>query len=178
MHVSLVMTVIGDDRPGLVGSISRAVADHDGNWLESHMTRLAGKFAGILRVEVPADKTAALETRLHELASTGLHVIVEAGRDEALDGTQALVLELTGDDRPGIVRDISLALAERQVNIEALETESTDAPMSGGLLFKATARLRLSQGTSVDELRESLEALGHDLMVDIVLDDADPPQAN
>ena len=85
MHVSLVMTVIGDDRPGLVGSISRAVADHDGNWLESHMTRLAGKFAGILRVEVPADKTAALETRLHELASTGLHVIVEAGRDEALE---------------------------------------------------------------------------------------------
>lgn len=177
MSVSLVMTVIGDDRPGLVESVSQAVAAHGGSWQESRMARLAGKFAGILRVEVPAGKVDALKAELRELATGGLHIIVESGYEEVASQTRSLRLELIGDDRPGIVRDISHALAERGVNIEELETESTDAPMSGGLLFKATARVRLPEGGSIDDLREALEDLAHDLMVDIALDDAENPSA-
>ena len=175
MSVSLVMTIIGDDRPGLVGSVSEAVAAHGGSWQESQMARLAGKFAGILRVEVPADQAAALEASLHELSSSGLQVIVAPGHEDTLSQTRALVLELTGDDRPGIVRAISVALAARSVNIEALETERANAPMSGGLLFRATVRLRLPEGTGPEDLRESLEDLAHDLMVDILLDDGKLP---
>ena len=173
MSVSLVMTVIGDDRPGLVESVSQVVAAHGGSWQESRMARLAGKFAGILRAEVPEDKVDGLEAELHELASGGIHIIVEPGYEEVLSEARSLRLELIGDDRPGIVRDISHALAERGVNIEELETESTNAPMSGGLLFRATARVRLPEGASIDDLRGALEDLAHDLMVDIALDDAE-----
>ncbi len=175
MSVSLVLTVIGDDRPGLVRSLSQAVAAHGGSWQQSHMARLAGKFAGILRVEVPADQAAGLEAALDEMPSAGLQITVTAGHEGAtsriVGQTRALILELTGDDRPGIVRDISQALAIRGVNIESLETESDNAPMSGGLLFRATARLQLPESDSAEELRQSLETLGHDLMVDIVLDE-------
>jgi glycine cleavage system regulatory protein len=171
------MTVIGDDRPGLVESVSQAVAAHGGSWQESRMARLAGKFAGILRVEVPAEQVDALKAELRELASAGLHIIVEPGYEEVVGPTRSLRLELIGDDRPGIVRDISHALAERGVNIEELETESTNAPMSGGLLFRATTRVRLPEGASIDDLREALEDLAHDLMVDITLDDAGDPSA-
>ena len=74
VDVSLVLTVIGDDRPGLVESLSTAVADHGGSWQESHMAHLAGKFAGILRAEVPQEQAASLEAALRQLASAGLHV--------------------------------------------------------------------------------------------------------
>ena len=93
MRVSLVMTVIGDDRPGLVESVSQVVAAHGGSWQESHMARLAGKFAGILRAEVPEDKVDALEAELRELASGGIHIIVEPGYEEVLSEARSLRLE-------------------------------------------------------------------------------------
>ena len=49
----LVLTLIGSDRPGLVEAVAEVIAGHGGNWLESRMAHLAGKFAGILRVEIP-----------------------------------------------------------------------------------------------------------------------------
>src|SRR5438445_13035669 len=77
MPRSLVMTVIGQDRPGLVGSVAGLVAEHGGNWLESRMSRLGGQFAGILRVEVPAEQEPALVASLKGLAAQGLTVVVQ-----------------------------------------------------------------------------------------------------
>lgn len=173
MSVSLVLTAIGDDRPGLVESLSQAVADHEGSWQESHMARLAGKFAGILRVEVPTDRAASLEAALRQLEATGLQIVVEASHHEAGGETRSLHLELIGLDHPGIVRDISHVLAARGINVDELSTELTNAPMSGELLFKAAVQLRLPAEASIDDLRDTLEALANDLMVDITLDDTD-----
>lgn len=173
MSVSLVLTAIGDDRPGLVESLSQAVADHEGSWQESYMAHLAGKFAGILRVEVPTDRAASLEAALRQLELTGLQVVVEASGHEAAGEARSLLLELVGLDHPGIVRDISRALAARGINVDELSTELTNAPMSGELLFKARIQLRLPAEASVDDLRNTLEALANDLMVDITLDDSE-----
>ena len=52
---NLVLTLIGPDRPGLVEAVAQPIAANGGNWLESRMAHLGGKFAGILRVDVPAD---------------------------------------------------------------------------------------------------------------------------
>jgi glycine cleavage system regulatory protein len=174
VSVSLVLTAIGDDRPGLVESLSQAVADHGGSWQESYMAHLAGKFAGILRAEVPTDRAASLEAALRQLASTGLQVVVEASRHQAAGEARSLLLELIGLDHPGIVRDISHALASRGINVDELTTELTNAPMSGEPLFKARVQLRLPADASIDDLRDTLEALANDLMVDITLDDSEP----
>ena len=170
MAQSLVLTLIGADRPGLVGALSKAIAGHGANWLESHMSRLAGKFAGILLVSVPEAQAQPLTDALHALQSEGLRIVVEtSGPEEPGESHLALELNLIGQDRPGIVRDISRALAGRGVNVEELSTRCSSAPMSGEMLFHATARLQLPAGVRVDELREALEELANDLMVDITL---------
>ena len=164
---SLVVTVIGKDRPGLVESVSAVVEEHGGSWVESRMSRLAGEFAGILRVSVPAERADALSGALEGLKAGGLRVVVERGFEEAPDEGHVILLDLVGSDRPGIVHAISEALAARNVNVDELNTECDGAPWSGDTLFKATARLRAPRDLDLDQLRESLEAIAGDLMVDV-----------
>ncbi|UCH29340.1 MAG: glycine cleavage system protein R [Myxococcales bacterium] len=166
---SLVVTVIGKDRPGLVESVSAVVEDHGGSWVESRMSRLAGEFAGILRVSVPAANADALSSALVGLEASGLRVVVERGFEEEPEEGHLIHLELIGSDRPGIVHAISEALAARNVNVDELNTECDGAPWSGDTLFKATARLRAPQALDLDQLRESLEAIAGDLMVDVTI---------
>ncbi len=168
MQVPLVMTIIGPDRTGLVESVARVVADHGGNWLESRMCRLGGEFAGILRIELPVEKRQALIDALKTLQGTGLTVVVRP--DEATTasakGRQAR-LEIVGHDRPGIVREITSALARAKVNVEEFSSECVSAPMSGEILFKAVARLQLPDGCNDAALKKDLEKIAADLLVDI-----------
>jgi glycine cleavage system regulatory protein len=164
----LVLTVIGPDRPGLVEVLSRTVADHGANWLESRMAHLAGHFAGMVRVSVPVQRADELASALRALE--GLRVQVESASAAPGGDEPAVVLDLLGQDRPGIVREVSHALATRGVNVEELETECESAPMSGETLFRARARLRLPPELPLDALRETLEKLADELMVDVALE--------
>ena len=168
---SLVITIIGPDRPGLVESLSRAISDNDGNWTRSRMAHLAGQFAGILHVTIDPNAADALKSALEKLAGESLSVTI--ARD---DGAPAppprgleLKLDLVGQDRPGIVRQISRALADRGVNVEELATECESAPWSGETLFKAQASLQAPADIDLDALRRDLEAIAQDLMVEISL---------
>lgn len=165
----LVLTLIGPDRPGLVESLAKRVADHGGNWLESRMARLAGQFAGVLRVEVPPDRIDELRAALAELESQGLRVAAESGATAANDDLRAMELELLGQDHPGIVRKVSEVLLGHDVNIEELTTDSVSAPMAGGQLFRAQARLNVPAGTDSERLRRDLEMIADDLMVELRL---------
>lgn len=168
MQASLVMTIIGRDRPGLVDLVAGIVADHSGNWLESRMSHLGGHFAGILRIQVPAESEAALTLALRELQTQGLTIVVHPDR---LEGSARVPitasLEIMGQDRPGIVRQISRALAAFGANVEELHTECVSAPMSGESMFKAIAQLHLPAERDATELRQALEKVAADLLVDI-----------
>ena len=166
---SLVVTVIGEDRPGLVQSVSAAVESHGGSWVESRMAHLAGHFAGILRASVPSENVEALTEALQALHAGGLRVAVERGFEADTEEGAVILLDLIGSDRPGIVHKISEALAARGVNVDELDTQCDGAPWSGDALFKATARLRAPRDLDLDQLRESLEAIAGDLMVDITI---------
>src|SRR5262245_29726687 len=144
MQRTLVMTIIAEDRPGLVGSLAGLVAEHGGNWLESRMSRLGGHFAGILRVEVRAGQEQRLLDLLRRLQDHGLTIIAHPDTPTSPAQTPGLMLlEIVGQDRPGIVRQISQALAAHGVNVEELHTECGSAAMSGETLFKARAHLRI-----------------------------------
>lgn len=166
----LVLTVIGDDRPGLVDALSAVIAEHEGNWEESRMAHLAGKFAGILRINVPQSRVAKLTQALESLNETGLQVAVEQGRETAPPTRRILHLELVGQDHPGIVHDIAHALAASRISIEELTTETRSASMGGGTLFEARASLAVPESVSLEDVRASLEALADELMVDIHLE--------
>jgi glycine cleavage system regulatory protein len=176
MHVPLVMTVIGPDRTGLVESVARVVADHGGNWLESRMCRLGGEFAGILRIELPAEKRQALVETLQTLQNHGLNIVVRPGEPSAppVAGRQ-IRMEIVGNDRPGIVRDITRALSAASVNVEEFSSECISAPMSGEPLFKAVARLQLPPGCNDTALKGELEKTAGDLLVDISFVELDKP---
>ncbi len=167
MQIPLVMTIIGPDRPGLVELLASLVADHGGNWLESRMSHLAGHFAGILRIHVPAEKQQALVAALKNIDPRQLTVVVHTGEAKTEKPSETLAqLEIVGHDRPGIVKQISQALSQYGVNVEELHTECASAPMSGEMLFKAKARLHIPGSCKTAELRTRLEKIAQDLMVD------------
>lgn len=172
---SVVMTLIGKDRPGLVESVAAVVVAHNANWTESRMAHLAGQFAGILHVVVPQSQIEALVGSLEQLGEVGLSVSIN--RDEstmaaAETAGNVVLLEVVGNDRPGIVREVSQVLTSLKINVENFQTECRTAPMSGGQLFHATAQLNLPDETSESQLRTKLEGIAADLMVDISLTDS------
>jgi glycine cleavage system regulatory protein len=162
---SLILTIIGPDRPGLVRTLSETVAAHGGNWLESRMARLAGQFAGIVRIEAPE----ALLADLPALERQGLRVtgIVDGGAERQAGGGPRLLLEVVGHDRPGIVHEISQVLAACRANIEELTTGVESGSFSGEALFRASIVLHAPSDSAVAALRSLLERLGAELMVDI-----------
>jgi glycine cleavage system regulatory protein len=165
---SLVLTAIGDDRAGLVSALADVVAAHDGNWERSQMAELAGKFAGIVLVTVPDSRVDELTAALAPLAGV-LDVGVHIGGGEITDA-QHFSLHLLGNDRPGIVRELSTVLANHGVNIDELSTETWEAPMAGGVLFEADAVLEAPADLEEGTLRAALEAVANELMVEIELE--------
>lgn len=168
MRTTLLLTVTGSDRPGLVDSLAERVAEAGGNWEESRLSRLGGQFAGIVLVSIDDTRTDALIATLRDLEGAGLQVTSRVVQPAAAAASGVQVsLVVTGADRAGIVRDVARILAERGVNIEELESSVESAPMSGEAMFVARARLRVPQGLELGTLRAALEVLGNELMVDL-----------
>ncbi len=171
MMRALVLTVIGKDRPGLVETLADLIAKHDSNWDESRMARLAGHFAGVVQIHLPENQAEGFMTALPTLADQGLSVSV-LDSDWSLanvDHRNSLQLELVGQDRPGIVREISSKLAALGVSMQDLRTVVESAPMSGERLFRAEAELVLPTQTDSEQIRTLLERLADEMMIDITL---------
>ena len=165
MRETLVLTVLGPDRTGLVEGLADRIAASGGNWEASHMARLGGQFAGILLVTIERGGGEALLAALRGLP--GLEVVARPSEGASPGAGARVRLDLTGDDRPGIVRDVTRVLAERGVNVEELETEVQSAPMSGEPLFVARAVLHVPAELTTADLRRGLEDLAGELMVDL-----------
>jgi glycine cleavage system regulatory protein len=167
---SYVLSVLGDDRSGLVEALSGVVSGCDGNWEKSHMTQLAGKFAGVVLVTVPDHRVERFLAELAPLEAQGLFdIAVEVGLGGPDRVSPPLRLELTGNDHPGIVHSVSQLLARHEVSIDDLQTWTSVAPMAGHRLFHAEAILRLPEGLETGALQAELEKLAVDLMVDLEL---------
>lgn len=171
MTTSIVFTFLGKDKPGLIENLSNTVANHNGNWQESRMSHLAGQFAGITRVTVPDSSNDQLSAALMDLNSDELTVTVQqakAAQHEVAHNTVSL--NLIGNDRPGIVKEVSSALAGRDLNIYTMETNLSSAPMSGDLMFEATAIIEKNDDLVLSDLIDQLEDISEELDIDIKLD--------
>ncbi|MBU6224132.1 MAG: formyl transferase [Burkholderiales bacterium] len=169
LTTSLVVTVIGRDRPGIVRMISDSLQGLAVNWADSRMTHYADQFAGVVHLQVSPEQIEQVTANLQRLETEGL--ILQWARSDAPPvpaGNRMLRLELSGPDRPGIVRELSVGLAERGVSIEDLHTEIN--PVNGQSHFKVRALLVVPQALSDDTLRKVLEGLASEMMMDIGLD--------
>ncbi|WP_040163444.1 glycine cleavage system protein R [Microbacterium gorillae] len=162
---TLVLTVIGDDRSGLVTQLSDIIATHGGNWTTSSMARLAGKFAGIVEVDIAEDRADGLQEALEPLAGL-LEITAHRGAVGTESGTHVR-LDFVGDDRAGIVHDITAIVHRCGGSIESLSSEISEAPMSGGELFTAHAVIRVPDSEAARTLRAELEGIADELMVDL-----------
>jgi glycine cleavage system regulatory protein len=164
----LVITILGDDRAGLVDALSGAISRHGGNWERSQMIELAGKFAGVVLVKIAPSKADALRAELDQIEASGLlNIELETATVEADDATKhQFDVEITGQDYPGIVYEISHALAQNGVNLEEFSSEVVPAPM-GGEMFKASAVVKAPESTELADLQDIIEAVATDLLVDV-----------
>jgi len=177
MQRSLVVTVLGQDRTGLVDAMASRVARLGGNWVESKLTRLAGCFAGVVRIDIEDDQIDALRRSLDTMADEGLTVQVGlADEPDAVDGVR-LRLEFVGHDRPGIVREVAHALAERGVNVDDLTTGVTSAPMTGEPMFTALVDARPSPGADIATLAGEIERVAEACELDVEVEIIDPAAA-
>jgi glycine cleavage system regulatory protein len=171
MSISIVLTIVSDDQPGVVESLSDVIASHGGNWAESSMMSLAGKFAGILLVQIPAEQADDFIAALEAMESRGMHIVAQhSDSAPGMDAGREYSIDLLGQDRPGIVREITSVLAKHGVNVQELETTVQSASMSGESLFKAHARIFIPPHAELEKLRGELEDLANELMVDIELE--------
>lgn len=175
---ALVVTLIGPDRPGVVRAISDKAAEHGANWSDSVMANFAGQFAGVVHLQVPAANSQALLQALRGLESDNLHIQVAQAEDVAAAAPlRRIHLSLVGHDRPGIIHGISTRLAMQGVSIDTMKTHIASGAMSGEQMFHLDAQLSAPQGLDTGDLRDGLESLANELMVDIDFDSADNPPA-
>lgn len=168
MKTSIVLTIIADDQPGIINTVSGVLYNHGGGWTQSSMSTLAGQFAGILLASVPSEVADSCVKDLHELKSQGLSVTAHVSSEVPVTNeTHEYLLDLVGNDRKGIVHDITSILANHGINVQNLETVAESASMSGGELFKARAELIVPIDADIDQIESELEDIANELMVDI-----------
>ncbi|MDG0980655.1 MAG: ACT domain-containing protein [Halieaceae bacterium] len=169
MTKPFLLSIIGDDKPGLVDAIASCVADNEGNWQTSQLTHLAGKFAGIVLITLPIANADALAEQLKTLSSTGLSVRVSPAESSSVPATEAS-LSVIGPDRPGIIREISQAFSRRNINMLKLNSDIVPAPMTNEPLFQATIDISFSQDQDRLELESALDFIAEDMTVEIDID--------
>jgi len=173
MLKNLVITLISEDHPGIVESISSVIASHGGNWLESQLAHLAGKFAGVVRVQVETVNHDALKQQLESMANIHIQVFEDTGETRGKSSGKLLKFIASGPDRPGIVHEISSALAEYQINLEKLDTRVSSMPYSGEPLFEAEGKMLAPSELEPGELAERFDAVANTLAMDISLVETD-----
>ena len=172
MNNYLVLTIIADDRPGLLELLAQTVNDNGGNWLDGRMSHLAGKFAGILEMSVDPEHQATLTKALEALTEQGFKVVVEPANALDRPACQDFNLSVAGLDRTGIVCEIAQAFANRHINMSELETDYSSMPWSGEPLFEAKGVIEVPDSIDMDELYKQLDTIAEELAVDIRLEEA------
>lgn len=162
---TLILTLVGDDRTGLVSAVADLVDDHGGSWENSQLAELAGAFAGVVEVSVPSERADDLRVALTRLEGI-LTVAVHAGAGSVTEPTRRITLKVLGNDHPGIVRDVSAALQRQGLSIDRMTTATTDAAMSGGRLFEATVIVRVPVGVDLAQVTAEVERVAAEIQVD------------
>jgi len=172
VQTTFIISFIGEDRPGLVEALSEAISKHGGNWLESRLSQLAGKFTGLVSISLPEESSAALQEDLKGLSAAGISVRLTpcTGQVADTDRAQLITLTILGPDRPGIVREIAAALSSRAINVVDMESCVSSAPMSAEMLFHARVEAALPEQANLEELSDSLDAIANEMDVDIQLE--------
>lgn len=160
----IIISCIGADQAGIVDTLSNIIKEHEGNWQVSSLHHLSGFFAGVIEVAVSQNKTQSLVSALNNIDSLNCQIEIAKSISEKVNTN--LTLELTANDRAGIVQEISSVIHHQGGNLIKLVCSQSSAAHTGQLMFNAKVQVAINE-TDVDELVSALEHIADDLMVDI-----------
>ena len=168
-HVPI--TIVSDDKPGLVEKIARCIKQHQGNWLESNLSKLSGKFAGVILIELPHDQHEVLRAALVAIKSEGIYAYLHDATHtpQIASESPSLAFHASGPDQKGIVQELTELFSAMSINVQSLRTECTSMPYSGNPLFEAHGVIEPPQKLDQDELQKKLHEIGDRLALDIIL---------
>ena len=162
----VVITLVGIDQPGLVDKVSALVLGANGNWLASNLSKMAGQFAGIIQVALPPASIPGIEQKLSQIDD--LHCVLKVDEQETTQEVGSyLTIDVMGNDRPGIVQEITASLAKSNTSVVKMQTSCEAAPNWGGELFKAHIIAATDKEVDVEHITEQLEAIANDLVVEL-----------
>ena len=161
----IIFTLVGQDKPGLISDLAKTVYAMGGNWLGSNFSHMAGHFAGFVEIDLPQEKHQALIERFSVHPDLKIHLL--AGITEHADAQQSVNIDIMGNDKTGIVQELTQILSQFNLNIVKFDSCLESAPNWGGSLFKAKATITVAADFDLEKLQESLETVANDLMVDI-----------
>lgn len=180
MKNHLLITAVGEDRPGIVAHLAEVFVKNGANLEESRMAVLGGEFAVIVLVSLSSGSSEGLHRGLEALKAEGIAVSVKntsPSNREKFAGYSTYAISVNGADHEGIVHRISLFLRDRGINIQSVETGIVNAPETGTPLFCMTATVQAPPSISLDELKRNLNAIGNEECVDVsVKATAEEPQ--
>ena len=174
MRTHIVFTFMAPDKPGLLEQLAELISAHNGSWLESRLARLGGQFTGIVQVETTNSDALPLQSALLALENDVFKLAVieeKTTNDQTSDAnsTEQRVIEVLGNDRPGIVHELSRTLIKHHINVDELTSELRSAPMSGELLFEAQLEITVPAEIDSEQFEEELEEIADELDLDIRL---------
>ena len=165
----IAVTVLGQDRTGIVAEVTRALADLSGNLEDSTMTLLRGHFAMVVLVRTGASAVAVEAALQHVSAGGSLVINARVLGDSALNDVRGplYALRVHGADRPGIVATITAVVARHGANIVDLGTRLVEG------LYVLTAEIQLPSEASAVGLRAELRGAAQELGVEVHLSPID-----
>ncbi|KXI26985.1 glycine cleavage system protein R [Paraglaciecola hydrolytica] len=163
----LIFTLVGPDKPGLISNLSKAVFERGGNWLGSNFSHMAGHFAGFVHIDLPAEKHDELIALFDQHPDLRIHLV--SAQAAVIQGQQTAQINIMGNDKAGIVQELTRVLNQFNLNIMQFDSSCTSAPNWGSPLFKAKAIVEIAPDVELVSLREALENIANDLMVDVEL---------
>ncbi len=172
MAINLLLTFVGVDRPGIVQELSALVSAHEGNWLESKMSRMGGRFAGIALVELPAPLIERFKAEISQVRELSVY-LEESGVQRTDADTLNYQLNIVGLDRPGILQEVATEMSQQSINVVDLETTVSAAPMSGDKMFFADAQVLVPSNVDLADLHDRLDWVANELGIDILLELSD-----
>lgn len=161
MLKQLIVTLIGDDKSGLINNLSRVVAEHKGNWLASNMSELAGQFAGILQISVEDEYYRDLCEALSLIP--GLTINFAEGKNQNI-WQQSPCLIIQDSDRPGIINEVSQVLTQHGIELKAITTHCKDLWQSDNNCFYAKLKLALPENLDMDKFNIALAKISPTLI--------------
>lgn len=172
MENLLVITAVGNDRPGIVDKLSMSIMECGCNINDSRMSILGGEFAIILLVEGKWNELAKLENHLPELSKT-LDLNISFKRTEAepkSDNLLSYSVDVVSIDHPGIVYQIANFFSSRNINIRELNTNSYAAAHTGTPMFTMNMIVNIPADVRVAALREDFLDFCDNLNMDAALE--------